>query len=196
MVLVGTIRASISRTTCLTDYQKYPQDMMVNNKKVFHEVVKRVYKQQKEDDSNIPEPPLIFIAMTDTCEEILQKVMSAPVDNEQGLQVKFRNKICTRCCAKICHVENESVVCTYCDDTVTDTCEESLEKMTSAWVRNNDGLEQGIEDNDGHELGIEDNDGHELGVEDNDGHELGVEDNDGHELGSKTMMAMSWGRRQ
>ena len=117
MVLVGTIDDLSSQDTSRTNEQKFPPSRIEASRKLFHEAVKREYKEQKEDGSNIPVPPMIFISMTDTCEEILQKVMSAPVENDQGLQVKFSNKICTRCCAEIRHVENESFVCTYRDDT-------------------------------------------------------------------------------
>ena len=117
MVLVGTVDDQFSQDSSKSNKQKFPPNKVEASRRFFHEAVMREYKEQKEDDSDIPVPPMIFIAMTDTCEEILQKVMSAPVENDQGLQVKFRSRICTRCCAEIGHVEGENFVCTYRDST-------------------------------------------------------------------------------
>ena len=75
-----------------------------------------------EDITDLPTPPMIFVAMSDTCEEILHKVMPTPVKVDNGLQLRFQRKTCVRCAIEIGSKE-EKLVCTY-------TCSNTNEQTT------------------------------------------------------------------
>ena len=113
MVLVGTIPSNLSKKSHLTEEDKFPEDDLEESRECFYKTVKKAYEERNEDITDLPTPPMIFVAMTDTCEKILRKVVSAPVKVGSGLQLRFQRKTCTRCAIKIGYKEGEKLVCTY-----------------------------------------------------------------------------------
>ena len=115
MILVGTISPSVSKQphSKLKEDEKFPDKDLRVSEECFYKVVIKACKEMNEDITDLPKPPMIFVAMTDTCEEILHKVMSTPVTVESGLQLRFRGKICARCGIVIGSREGEKLVCTY-----------------------------------------------------------------------------------
>ena len=52
-------------------------------------------------DENVFCPPLIYIALSDTGKDILGAIESAPVKSKKGMEVKYRDYVCTKCAARI-----------------------------------------------------------------------------------------------
>ena len=94
IVLIGTMPQHISDNP---DSTLFPQTLLEESRVCFHEILVREFEQRKEDTAGLPTPPIIFISMTDTCEEILEKVMSAPVETDGTLQLQFNSKTCSKC---------------------------------------------------------------------------------------------------
>ena len=61
----------------------------------LQEAIREIFKC-----SDVPEPPLIFISLFDTCEEVLHKVQLAHVRQEK-IQLEFNRSLCARCGAAI-----------------------------------------------------------------------------------------------
>ena len=62
----------------------------------LQEAIKMIFK----DSEDIPEPPLIFVSLFDTCEAVLQKVQRAKV-REECIQFELSQSVCSRCGVKI-----------------------------------------------------------------------------------------------
>lgn len=62
----------------------------------LQEAIRRIFR----DSEDVPEPPLIFISLFDTCEAVLRKVQLAQVKQER-IQLQLSRSICSRCGAKI-----------------------------------------------------------------------------------------------
>ena len=113
LVLIGTMPQHISENPELTLERKFPQDLLEQSRVCFHETLVREFEQRKEDTTEIPSPPIIFIAMTDTCEEILEKVMNAPVDTDDTLQLRFNSNTCSKCGIETGINSDNVMVCEY-----------------------------------------------------------------------------------
>ncbi|XP_064390328.1 uncharacterized protein LOC135338203 [Halichondria panicea] len=100
MVLVGTVSVNFSKME-MEDEKKFSKDDLDESRELFYTTLEREFKERKEDYTNLPKPPIIFIAMTDTCEEIFVKIATAPVQNNDSLTVQFRSNQCCRCPAEI-----------------------------------------------------------------------------------------------
>ena len=71
------------------------------------------------NERGLPEPPILFVSMTSTCEEILQGVKTAQVVREP-ITLEFDSHICARCGSK--SISAQSVrVAVYTDETETST---------------------------------------------------------------------------
>ena len=93
MVLVATVTPDV--------YQFIPPGVIpfsdsdyAKTRKNFRSTIGRVLPK----DTVFPDdkPPIVFISMHDTCEEILKKIMDAPVIND-GMKLEWHFKTCTRC---------------------------------------------------------------------------------------------------
>ena len=73
----------------------FPESKVQNTRRHLREALQDVFKC---DD--VPDPPIIFISLFDSCEEILRKVQTAPVKQDM-LNLKFSSSICSRCDVKI-----------------------------------------------------------------------------------------------
>ena len=93
MVVVATLSLaayeSISEDTPVSFSEKLFRETRVH----FHEAMQSVFS------SDVPEPPIIFISLRDTCEEVLRKVQEAKVPQDR-LQLAFSHSICSRCGVK------------------------------------------------------------------------------------------------
>ena len=70
-------------------------------------------------ERDLPDPPLVFISMADTCETVLAKLMNAPVACDH-VMLEFDTQVCARCGSKAQVVKSERVA-VYIDETEADT---------------------------------------------------------------------------
>ena len=96
MVLVSTIAAHISRSPDIPSETKFPKKEQEQCRRYFQKILVREFEERQEDTDGLPEPPIIFIAMTDTCEEILEKVMFARV-GDSNYHLWFNSQTCCKC---------------------------------------------------------------------------------------------------
>ncbi len=68
----------------------FPEERLDSSRRWFHEALKIFFPE------DTPNPPIIFISLQETCESILEKVKATQVIQE-GLQLKLRSTICSRC---------------------------------------------------------------------------------------------------
>ena len=74
----------------------------------LQEAIKKIFK----DSEDIPEPPLIFVSLFDTCEAVLQKVQRAKV-REERIQLELSRSVCSRCGVKIFKEGKDDAEATY-----------------------------------------------------------------------------------
>ena len=96
MVLVGTMPEHVSIRTDWSSEQKFPENLLNHSGNLFQEAYQRELTEQQEATEELRAPPIIFIAMTDTCEEIFEKINSAPV-NKNNYLLEFNSKTCCKC---------------------------------------------------------------------------------------------------
>ena len=96
MVLVGTMpeHATYCRDTSSGD--EFPRDLLSRSGKHFTTAFRRELKERYNDTKEYPLPPTIFIAMTDTCEDVFKKISSAQV-NDNNYQLEFNPRACSKC---------------------------------------------------------------------------------------------------
>ena len=100
MVVIATQPAS-NYKLFRKDINLFPSKDLEKTKFFFQEAMKKVFtvdKGFKPDD--IPDPPIQFISMFDTCEQILEKIKSSKVSKE-GVELQFNPSTCARCNIKI-----------------------------------------------------------------------------------------------
>ena len=68
MVLVATVPARYSKMS-MSDEDKFPKEDIDQTMKFFSSALEEVFKDTSERP--LPDPPLIFVSLTNTCEEIL-----------------------------------------------------------------------------------------------------------------------------
>ena len=76
----------------------------------FKAVLSRVFPGEREKD--LPDPPVIFISMADTCETVLANIMNAPVARNH-ITLKFDTQMCARCGGETKAVKSEKVAVHY-----------------------------------------------------------------------------------
>ena len=88
---------------------------LAQTKQHFAVVLSRVFPQER----NLPDPPVVFVSMADTCEAVLAKILNAPVACDRVV-LEFVTQVCARCGsrAKVVHSEKVAV---YTDESETDT---------------------------------------------------------------------------
>jgi len=82
----------------------YTPEEMETTKGFFQEALKSVLK---EGEAPIPEPPLIFLSLWDTCEDLLRKIRKSNVGRE-GVNLSFNPSTCARCGIKIGRLNEEA----------------------------------------------------------------------------------------
>jgi hypothetical protein len=112
MVLVATVQATFSEMP-IPDDKKFPQEDIDLTKRLFRETLKKVFSSTSEGP--LPDPPLIFISLTNTCEEILAKIQSVPVQQE-GLHLQFNPSTCAECGMKIGVIKGQRFTCSFGED--------------------------------------------------------------------------------
>ena len=113
MVLVATVPARFSKMP-MSDDDKFPHEDMKITMDLFHRALADVFNNPPPHDP-LPEPPLIFVSLTDTCEQILAKVQDTIVDQE-GLHLQFDPSVCAECGVKIGMVKGQRVTCYFGED--------------------------------------------------------------------------------
>ena len=111
MVLIGTMTPHISTISEMPSEVKFPQDRLEESRQYFQEALVREFKEQnqKEDLAKLPEPPIIFLEMTDTCEKILEKVKNAPV-TDSNYSLGSNSKTCCKCSIEL---STNNAICQY-----------------------------------------------------------------------------------
>ena len=115
MVLVGTAASHTSEDLSLSTEQKFPAKRLVQSRKFFYDALVREYQEKRKDTTGLPKPPIIFIAMTDTCEQILDKITSADIesDGNDGLKLEFNTNTCCRCGIETGVKEDDTLMAEY-----------------------------------------------------------------------------------
>ena len=113
MVLVATVQSTLSKMPKLSDEEKFTQKDIDMTKKFFRQALEEVFIATTEWP--LPDPPLIFISLTNTCEEILDKVKKAGVE-EEGLHLQIDPNTCAVCGVKIGMVKGKRVTCFFGED--------------------------------------------------------------------------------
>ena len=113
MVLVATVSARFSKMN-IPDEDKFPQEDIDMTKRLFREALVDVFNNSPPDDP-LPDPPLIFVSLTDTCEQILEKIKGTAVQ-EEGLHLQIDPSACSECGVKIGVVKGRRVTCYFGED--------------------------------------------------------------------------------
>ena len=113
MVLVATIPARFSKMD-MTDEEKFPHEDVKMTKDLFCQALSEVFNNPPPNNP-LPDPPLIFVSLTDTCEQILDKIKGAEVEQE-GLHLQIDPSTCAECGVKIGVVKGQRVTCYFGED--------------------------------------------------------------------------------
>lgn len=117
MVLVATVPSTMSEMP-MDDTKKFSdRDVQLtkkNFKKALEETFRSFFSHLPSDDP-LPDPPLVFISQTNTCEEILAKIKKAAVV-EDGLNLQIDKNTCSQCGVKIGVVKGQRVTCYFGED--------------------------------------------------------------------------------
>ena len=68
-----------------------------------------------QSNEPLPDPSLIFISQTNTCEEILVKIQSTAV-TEEGLNLQFDKNTCSQCGVRVGEVKSQWMTCYFGED--------------------------------------------------------------------------------
>ena len=91
MVVVATLPTEVYDLIEDENKTLFTEANFEQTRKHLQEAIHMVFKC-----SDVPEPPLIFISLFDTCEAVLHKVQSSHVKQER-IQLEFSCCLCTRC---------------------------------------------------------------------------------------------------
>lgn len=108
MVLVATVPSYISEDEEYPEQKKFPDRVVMETKAIFQEALIGVFSPAPNE--TVPEPPLIFVSMVDSCEKILEKVKGA-YKEDVSLNLKFDHSTCAHCGVKIGMVKGQKVTC-------------------------------------------------------------------------------------
>ena len=91
MVVVATFSSDMYELIEDNGRNLFPENKVEDTRKHLHEALREVFKC-----GDIPDPPIIFISLFDTCEEILRKVKTANVVQD-AVNLEFTESVCARC---------------------------------------------------------------------------------------------------
>lgn len=118
MVLVATVTSHISEDDDYPEHKKFPEKIVIATKAIFQEALEEVFcGDDTPGDNVVPDPPLIFISMTDSCEKILEKVKRA-YDTDVRLNLEFDPKTCAHCGVRFGMVKGQRVTCHFQSNTI------------------------------------------------------------------------------
>ena len=110
MVLATTVHASLYKNF-REDAEIFQKDDIQNTEKYFQEALRHVLPNREY----LPKPPIVFVSMRDSCEEIFDKIDRAPVAKEV-VELAFQSQICARCGITTKIVHGERIACYYGPD--------------------------------------------------------------------------------
>ena len=97
MVVAATLPSLVYKAITNEDFNMFSdRSAFENTTHHLQEAIKIIFK----DSEDIPEPPLIFVSLFDTCEAVLEKVQRAKV-KEEHVQLMLSRSVCSRCGVKI-----------------------------------------------------------------------------------------------
>ena len=118
MVLIATVSSTMSELELLPDDKKFSDRDVQVTKRNFRKALEDTFHSFTDSplsDEPLPDPPLVFISQTNTCEEILVKIKSAAVA-EEGLNLQIDKNTCSQCGVKIGEVKGQRVTCYFGED--------------------------------------------------------------------------------
>lgn len=110
MVLVATAPTHLSQLD-VPEVQRhlFTEAQSEKSRVQFQKALKNVLVPSHTSvDAALPNPPLLFISMRDTCESIVEKVKTAQVE-EDSLELRFHPGICIKCASTINSLEGVKV---------------------------------------------------------------------------------------
>ena len=116
MVLVATVPSYISEDDEYPEHKKFPEKVVKATKAIFQDALEQVFSSIPGEP--VPDPPLIFISMTDSCEKILEKVKGA-YNTDVRLNLEFDPATCAHCGVKIGMVKGQRVTCHFKSNTIS-----------------------------------------------------------------------------
>jgi hypothetical protein len=117
MVLIATVSSTMSELELPDDKKFSDRDVQVT-KRFFRKALEDTFRSFSDtplSNEPLPDPPLVFISQTNTCEEILVKIKSAAV-TEEGLNLQIDKNTCSQCGVKIGEVKGQRVTCYFGED--------------------------------------------------------------------------------
>lgn len=110
MVVVATQPSDLYEAITDESYDMFSNPSRYAETKLhLQEAIKVIFRGPEE----VPEPPLIFISLFDTCEGVLRKVQGAKVKQER-IQLELSRSVCSRCGAKIFKEGKDDAEAAYC----------------------------------------------------------------------------------
>ena len=91
MVIVATYPSDVYKFLRDDGQDLFSEKEVEDTREYLREALREVFKS---DD--IPDPPIIFISLFDSCEEILRKVKTANV-TQDAVNLEFTESVCARC---------------------------------------------------------------------------------------------------
>ena len=91
MVVVATFSTAVYEAVPEGTVFRFTENLLSETQHHFQEAMHSVFNF---DDT--PRPPIVFISLNDTCEDILYTIQKAEV-REERLQLSFSRSLCTRC---------------------------------------------------------------------------------------------------
>ena len=91
MVVVATFPSDVYEAISEGTLLSFPEKSFKETRVHFQEAMRSVL-----GSDDVPEPPIIFISLHDTCEKVLHKVQEAKVPQDR-LQLAFSRLVCSRC---------------------------------------------------------------------------------------------------
>jgi len=105
MVLVTTVHESMSHKGILTDAA------LQKGREVFRVALGCVIQKTIPEGKaapEIPNPPIIYLSMQDTGEELFDKIEEQNVIHSNGLKLEFSRDVCARCATKLMAIQGKT----------------------------------------------------------------------------------------
>ena len=86
------------------DRDLFPSEDIEKTRYFFHKAMIKVFGTE-----DVPTPPIVFISLFDTCEEVYSKIRDCKVSKE-GVELRFNPSTCARCSIKIGTLKEDEYV--------------------------------------------------------------------------------------